>query len=74
MDRQLKNILILSKRFESSLNQKIYESVLGPAGLKIHVVPLSDKIGLGNWFLSEEGFEIVFLNIARMFYQILPGK
>ncbi|ABJ76095.1 MULTISPECIES: hypothetical protein [Leptospira] len=74
LDRQFKNILILSKRFESSLNQKLYESVLGPAGLKIHVVPLSDKIGLGNWFLSEEGFEIVFLNIARMFYQILLGK
>ncbi|MDI7208337.1 hypothetical protein [Leptospira santarosai] len=74
LDRQLKNILILSKRFESSLNQKFYGSVLGPAGLKIHVVPLSDKIGFGNWFLSEEGFEIVFLNMARMFYQILPGK
>ncbi|TGL99857.1 hypothetical protein EHQ76_13050 [Leptospira barantonii] len=74
LDRQLKNVLILSKRFESSLNQKLYESVLGPAGLKVHVVPLSDKIGLGNWFLSEEGFEIVFLNLAKTFYQILPGK
>ncbi|EKO15059.1 hypothetical protein LEP1GSC082_2937 [Leptospira kirschneri str. H2] len=74
LDRQLKNILILSKRFESSFNQRLYESVLGPAGLKVHVVPLSDKIGIGNWFLSEEGFEIVFLNLARTFYQILPGK
>ncbi|TGM96477.1 hypothetical protein [Leptospira yasudae] len=74
LDRQLKTILLLSKRFESAFQQKTYESVLGPAGLKIHVVPLSDKIGLGNWFLTEEGFEIVFVNLAKTLYQILPGK
>ncbi|TGM56693.1 hypothetical protein [Leptospira adleri] len=74
LDRQLKNILILSKRFESALNQKIYESVLGPAGLKVHIVPLADRTSLSNWFLTEEGFELVFTNLARTFYQILPGK
>ncbi|MDV6234913.1 hypothetical protein CH379_004620 [Leptospira ellisii] len=74
LDRQLKTILVLSKRFESSLNQKVYESVLGPAGLKIQVVALSDKTNASNWFLNEEGFELVFLNLARTLYQILPGK
>ncbi|XDD51715.1 hypothetical protein AB3N59_08310 [Leptospira sp. WS92.C1] len=74
LDRQLKKILVLSKRFESSLNQKLYQSVLGPAGLIIHVVPLSDKTSISNWFLTEEGFELVFSNLARTLYQILPGK
>ncbi|TGK35488.1 hypothetical protein EHQ12_07290 [Leptospira gomenensis] len=74
LDRQLKTILVLSKRFESALNQTTYESVLGPAGLKIQVVALSDKTNASNWFLTEEGFELVFSNLARTLYQILPGK
>ena len=66
--KQVKSVLVVAPDFRSRRSELVYKTILTPAGITVHCVPVFGTKTVHNWTKSWHGIEEVGLQFGKLWY------